>query len=240
MLFSFIESLQSHFYLICMLLVAIACFCGCFISRFRLNPQKVRVKLTNRRKGIGVIGIIIIICAIGFLVLIKIPCFLEAQTRSKISRTKADMRSLSVALESYYAENDAYPVYTVELEHSANGFLGEKWEKTFSNISTFRNNDGEPFHSLTTPLAYIESYLSDPFAPYPKASYAYYSVSIDENSGWILWSPGPDEKYDMDIDSVKEYYDPAIDQPSNELLTRFAYDPTNGTISAGDVFRVKQ
>jgi len=64
--------------------------------------------------------------------------------------------------------------------------------------------------------------------------FRYYS----DPNGWILISPGPDRDYD--IDPVK-YYDSSIAQPSFELLCiAGTYDPTNGTVSSGDVFRVKQ
>jgi hypothetical protein len=40
---------------------------------------------------------------------IAIPNFLEAQTRSKVSRVKADMRSVVTALEAYFTDHNAYP-----------------------------------------------------------------------------------------------------------------------------------
>ena len=54
--------------------------------------------------------------------------------------------------------------------------------------------------------------------------------------GWIMISPGPDCKFDID---PAKCYDGNIPQPS-ELLIRMSYDPTNGTVSPGDVWRVKQ
>ncbi len=56
-------------------------------------------------------------------------------------------------------------------------------------------------------------------------------------AGRILFSPGPDEDYD--IRHPEEVYDSELKQPSPLLIT-FAYDATNGTKSSGDVFRVKQ
>jgi len=64
--------------------------------------------------------------------------------------------------------------------------------------------------------------------------FRYYS---DQN-GWILISLGPDGDYDID---PEKYYHSSIAQPSFELLCiAGTYDPTNGTVSSGDVFRVKQ
>jgi hypothetical protein len=67
------------------------------------------------------------------------------------------------------------------------------------------------------------------------ATFGFYSVKKDDKAGWVVFSPGPDQKYDLDW----KLYDPTVTQPSPELL-RYAYDPTNGTVSVGDIFRVKQ
>ncbi len=62
----------------------------------------------------------------------------------------------------------------------------------------------------------------------------YYS----DANGWIIISVGPDHDYDID---PEKYYNSSIAQPSFELLCiAGVYDPTNGTVSSGDVFRVKQ
>jgi hypothetical protein len=208
----------------------------------RFNLEKVRVKSSNRRKGIGVIGFFFMVLTASlfiFFILYISRNRIESRPRSKSSIARREMRSLATGIESYYVDHDSYPAYTIGLKHSANGFLDEKWESVYIKIPTFRNNDGESFSTITTPVAYITSYFSDPCAPKKGVSFAYYSVDKEDCSGWILWSPGPDEKYDLDINSVKEYYDPSIAQTSGELITRFAYDPTNGNESEGDVFRVK-
>jgi LigT-like phosphoesterase len=71
------------------------------------------------------------------------------------------------------------------------------------------------------------------------SSYGYYSVNEEDASGWVLWSAGPDGKYDLDIDIVKRYYNPSIEQFPEEFYSRFSYNPTNGTGSEGDLIRVK-
>jgi prepilin-type N-terminal cleavage/methylation domain-containing protein len=61
-------------------------------------------------------------------------------------------------------------------------------------------------------------------------------------TGWIIWSLGPDTdeyKGPVPSDSVYTAYNPAVTQPSPRLLG-LTYDPTNGTLSNGDVWRVKQ
>ena len=45
---------------------------------------------------------------IAILAAIAVPNFLEAQTRSKVSRIKADMRSLATAIEAYRTDYNSY------------------------------------------------------------------------------------------------------------------------------------
>ncbi len=57
-------------------------------------------------------------------------------------------------------------------------------------------------------------------------------------AGWIFFSPGLDGDYDL---VPSRDFDAAIAQPSAHLLTCGAsYDPTNGTVSNGDIYRVRQ
>jgi hypothetical protein len=73
---------------------------------------------------------------------------------------------------------------------------------------------------------YLVGILALPYLYYPKGD------------GYIIISCGPDRDYDID---PEKYYDPNIAQPSLALLTEAGtYDPTNGHISDGDIFRVKQ
>jgi hypothetical protein len=63
--------------------------------------------------------------------------------------------------------------------------------------------------------------------------------------GWMLVCPGPDGDYDLADEW--DVYNPAVAQPSRHLLggtnkrgSALTYDPTNGTVSNGDIWRVKQ
>lgn len=50
-----------------------------------------------------------VVAIIAILAAIAVPNFLEAQTRSKVSRARADMRSISTGLESYCIDTNRYP-----------------------------------------------------------------------------------------------------------------------------------
>jgi prepilin-type N-terminal cleavage/methylation domain-containing protein len=114
---------------------------------------------------------------------------------------------------------------------------------------------GSPMMTLTTPIGYITSYPADPFVDTKGCTFCYFSNS----SGWILWSPGPDtdEAQGTNLglngtsgpaNTVETLYNIGESQPSLALMCgasgspskAFTYDPTNGTVSPGDVWRVKQ
>ncbi len=91
----------------------------------------------NERKGFTLIELLIVIAIILILIAIALPNFLEAQIRSKVARVKSDIRSLSIAQESYYLDREVY----------TNDCGG-------GNVGCFQ---------LSTPVAYIKDIPLDPF-----------------------------------------------------------------------------
>lgn len=149
---------------------------------------------------------------------------------SKVKRARSDMRTLAVALEAYYVDNNRYPPSTDNPALSA-----RKTPPGKPTVPSFRmKQPGEKLMSLTTPIAYIVKLPEDPFAEIPEQTYGYYLTP--NGLGWILFSAGPDGTMDLGWKT----YDSSKAQPSIELIGRYTYDPTNGSVSAGDLYRVKQ
>jgi RNA polymerase sigma factor (sigma-70 family) len=169
--------------------------------------------------------------------------FAEAQMAAEVNRVRADMRAVATAIESYYVDNNSYPTWALggDSRSVAQGNALLSGMPTFHRSVALPNAPfgaaGQPF-SLTTPIAYMSRTMTDPFNTGPNSNYSYFSVDDSQRRihGWILVSPGPDGVFNI---RPQQDYDPSIAQPSPTLL-RLAYDPTNGTVSGGDIFRVKQ
>lgn len=199
--------------------------------------------------GLAIAGIIIASAPLlqnSLLLTFAVSRAYKGSSRAKVSRVNADMRSFALAVEAYYINHDSYPAWAIGVG-SANSFAGPS--AGVYHIPTFRiwKNDTEKntFYTLTTPIAYVGMYFPDPFAGTQMATFGYYS----DGKGWILWSRGPDMECDLYPDIVEGLYRSDIPQPSLELLCgsssvgahhAYTYDPTNGTISPGDIWRVKQ
>ena len=64
----------------------------------------------TRAEGFTLIELLIVVAIIAILAAIAVPNFLDAQMRSKVSRVKADIRSMVTAVESYAVDHNGYPI----------------------------------------------------------------------------------------------------------------------------------
>lgn len=218
--------------------------------------------MMKRISGFTLIELLIVVAIIAILAAIAVPNFLEAQTRSKVSRVRADQRSLATAIEAYYVDNNSYPAATSASQAptvtSADNIPSIVTGAPIRNTPTFQTRAGTQLLStLTTPISYITSYFPDPFADSRSATFRYglAGSSAQPLAGWLIWSFGPDTDEAISASSIAgdtfigyvsgsgrvldTVYSPDLNIPSNTLI-QITYDPTNGTTSNGDVWRVKQ
>ncbi len=175
------------------------------------------------------IELLIVVAIIAILAAIAVPNFLEAQVRSKVARVKNDLRTASLALESYRVDYNRYPPF-------GQPPYDQLWDVNAINPPL-----------LTTPIAYLSSgsVLQDVFrAKRPNPfwwSRQYYYRNFDDPryqgadrayasnryGWWRMTSCGPDQfifNGNMQGDSLPAY-------------TEVIYDATNGTVSVGDIER---
>ena len=169
----------------------------------------------------------------GILVWLSMPTFSPSPERERVARARSDMRSLATALETYYADFHLYPAHGFRPDLTADGAISPASDSI--GQSTFV----VAAPNLTTPIAYINSLYSDPFASVPGTPLRYQRVG----SGWILGSYGPDRDQatggDLHWDRPVTSYDPENPNPTIKL-SKYTYDPSNGTVSEGDLWRIQQ
>lgn len=201
-------------------------------------------------KAFTLIELLIVVAIIAILAAIAVPNFLEAQVRSKVSRCKADQRSIAVAIESYTADWNMPPLSKLHWKY----FLNVQ-----PTISLYR---------VTTPVAYITKVPGDIFVingtvwgstlvkdnpfdyqsmipSYPNSTGADGSTAATINRSNADWEAARGWGYTWAVTS---------DGPSRStqnmsivaFLARFnenyrnanpAYDPTNGVKSFGKIMR---
>lgn len=169
------------------------------------------------------------------------PSYMIGSRRSPNAGVKADLRSLATAIESYHIDNNSYPAWTADSDRGVNAH-SRTWKELKPPVPTLSSSSAAyNIKTLTTPLAYISSYFVDPFAAKgQQVTFGYYSINTVAESdpdGWILWSAGPDKDYDITMSNIEAVYNLGSPVP-NPLLVDITYDPTNGTKSNGDVYRI--
>ena len=101
--------------------------------------------MSGNRKAFTLIELLIVVAIIGILAAIAVPNFLNAQTRARISRVQADMRTVALAMETYRLDKNSIPP-----DMNTGGFPS----LMLSDIPV-----------LTTPFAYLTDIPIDPFNP---------------------------------------------------------------------------
>jgi len=178
----------------------------------------------------------VLLAAVLILLVLPIPWFawigyqrgLGNASRAWTARAKSEIRNLAVALDVYYIDHKTYP--------SAIDKMGQ-----IIPFSAEGNSVSAGFVSwmLTTPKVYLESIPFDPYSDRKDLSASRtYGYATDGKTAWIVVSRGPDRDFDMDLAA---YITNASCDITRYLTqyggTQVEYDPTNGGLSSGDVYR---
>ncbi len=194
--------------------------------------------MKRHQRGFTLIELLIVVAIIAILAAIAVPNFLEAQIRSKVSRQQANMRTVATALESYSVDHNKYPPTTW---NPTNGswVLEERWKVFPGTLTTPISyvSSNAPLedifrraHNFDTELSYQIMYLPSVwYLPPYRSDDGTYWKQCRRYGLWVLRSAGPDTYYQNHFDMKGDY--------DNGGWNLASYDPTNGTVSAGDIYR---
>lgn len=212
-----------------------------------------------KRQGFTLIELLIVVAIIAILAAIAVPNFLEAQTRSRVSRTMNDLRTISLAMETYRIDNNTYAASEGDSPLGrpiVNGTASGRVE-----VDT---------RLLSTPISYVSSCPDDVFRRIAgkdadpnvgslSPAYRVYARNYPDTSwyltyprnAWMTWSIGPDILSNTGgyrslpyVIANEASTAPGIgmDKDGNPINNNGAYkgiryDSTNGTVSYGDIYR---
>jgi prepilin-type N-terminal cleavage/methylation domain-containing protein len=202
--------------------------------------MKYRVLTFGVGRAFTLIELLIVVAIIAILAAIAVPNFLEAQTRAKVSRAKADIRAMVTATETYRIDNNNY------MSDKNNPPLAWGITNTFDyrSILSYTGVKYDALFRLTSPVAYMSSLPRDnPFGVYQ----SYYTGRF--HSGY--WYRGPAVWKDVQQRKIAYYpeswhHDVAFSfdssGPSKKIYDQkgyLIYDPTNGTMSYGGIWYIR-
>jgi prepilin-type N-terminal cleavage/methylation domain-containing protein len=135
----------------------------------------------NARMGFTLIELLIVVAIIGILAAIAVPNFLNAQVRAKVARSTADEKTMEQAILQYSLDYNDNPPHS----HENN----QNWW-------------------LTTPVAYLSTFLSIRFSEVPDAkALSDISGRMNLTKQQYHWDPY-DKRYWEGL--APNYFDPSI------------------------------
>ena len=214
-----------------------------------------RPGMHHKLKSFTLLELIIVVGIVAILALIAVPNFLAVQTRAKVSNAKSNIRVLIDATEVYRVDWNRYPPTSQQLPADPYGILSDVQLKVLTTpvqyiaYTSFR----DPFGKIKSQAlgsqvnaAPGDSDFPIPEAPNPKGSLLYYNYHYFSRQthnpeidacGIAFVSIGPDRKDSFGVfrPFSSDALPPLALQVGISSPLDTQYDPTNGTISSGDI-----
>ncbi len=175
------------------------------------------------RTGFTLIELLIVVAIIGILAAIAVPNFLNAQIRAKIARVQTDLRMLDGQATVRHVDTSLWLIDGDDCGSEEKCCFPEGW--TFFGRTPSEAGvpctvsqihfDGRIWAMLTTPVSYVSSIPTDPFAKGMFYGYGDWNCSNMGGFEYVMFGAGPDG-----------------DLGDGRTL----YEASNGLASNGDIF----
>ncbi|MBN1866040.1 prepilin-type N-terminal cleavage/methylation domain-containing protein [Candidatus Sumerlaeota bacterium] len=186
------------------------------------------------RHSFTLIELLIVVAIIAILAAIAVPNFLEAQTRSKVSRAWSDMREIAGGVTAYAVDHNHLPLDGDDADVPGSIPYDQKawFPRLTTPIAYMTSVPNDPFHTIKHPPDMMTDILfpGDPLFPYaylteggfyPNPMRPSQPVHAGRPSKYGITSLGPNRIFDS----------------ARELGIDDIYDSSNGTVSVGDLVR---
>jgi type II secretory pathway pseudopilin PulG len=172
-----------------------------------------------------VVGTIVL----GVFTYYGVPQFVNPYFRAKPAQAEEFLDRIAAAINAYRVDHGTFPPVE-ELNHFRRQNKNLMRSRSYG-IYSYRMT------SLTTPTAYIDPNRSgDPYAmPDQTCPAAYFVMEFDGKSVALVYSPGPNLKYNVRPPTLRSLQSR---QALDDYLKTMQYDPSNGTRSGGDLWRL--
>lgn len=210
----------------------------------------------NLVRAITNIEVILMATVVCLFAMAAAPNFLEMQVHSGVARVNNDLKKLAMAMEAYRADNATYPAHyacSPILPHTTSTSMDTRLLTTpVAYMSSFPSDIFRGIANQSTGSISSMAYRVYALGYTPRVNYPGYNrdYSVFPKTAWMTWSIGPDW-----VTNTGGYF-PLPTIISNEALAvprvgvdrngyviagsgyyGLRYDPTNGTVSWGDIYR---
>lgn len=214
--------------------------------------------MATQRRAFTLIELLIVVAIVAILAALALPSFLAAQTRSKVSAAMANLREVTSALEMYAVDHSAYPATRAIPTTDPLGLLADNQLRclttplAYTSPTSFRDPFGvvvaqavvmPPMSGGLQPSQTDFPVLTPPNPQRALMYYHYPSLSNRLRDGRLYRNGAAAISLGPDLKDTFGAYRPFNAQTFQDWVAPLGlrspvdtvYDPTNGTVSAGDI-----